>query len=189
MHPGPSDLSADAASEALDSGTLHRNSPRRCAAVVAATARLTRGGGTAWRADSSWQMTEGDIGEPPAGESRMPNSRCVRLRRLRMARRRAAGEPASARSMNGLPCGESGRDMNRLAATSASALSGLPPSVAGDAMSEIRCRLDRRWPSESGKVGRTELFREETQGNGQNLESCETKRKVHALSRRERKKK
>ena len=134
-------------------------------------------------------MTEGDIGEPPAGESRMPNSRCVRLRRLRMARRRAAGEPASARSMNGLPCGESGRDMNRLAATSASALSGLPPSVAGDAMSEIRCRLDRRWPSESGKVGRTELFREETQGNGQNLESCETKRKVHALSRRERKKK
>ena len=45
----------------------------------------------------------------------------MRRRHLRIARSRAAGEWASARSMKGLPCGDSGSEMNRLAATSASA--------------------------------------------------------------------
>ena len=49
------------------------------------------------------------MGEVALGESRMPNSRCVRLRLLRTARRSAAGSCAASRK--GLPCGDSGSDM------------------------------------------------------------------------------
>ena len=81
MHPGPSTLRADAASDAEAPSRAAKYSPSFCAALVAATARDTSGGGTVCSADSSWQITEGEIAEPPGGARSWPNSRWVRLRR------------------------------------------------------------------------------------------------------------